>query len=437
MTWATYKQSLCNEKYLHECFLESTQEIIRQSIAKSYKPSQPNPYIPRLYDLYLGDLATLSDRMALYRKEMRELEILAVSAATERRMHLASRSFERTLAKLQLGKEISERKAELAKDVASKFDPTIPLGTGFRTDAIARQNISALEANSASQELTCLTSRWDLADQINDETWTRFNEPGNAHNYCERWQWAKRLLIEDAQEALQKALAVSVGIQTVLGMSASPLPDETSKDFVEEFTLWTRAIFREMEIEDQTAQEFGIVVPLVQPILPGGRSIIDPNTFKQEIAKAKATPDGALELAFTLPELLLPQETKTQLRSIALSFSTESDIVDDTGIDRSAQRLAYARLQAELELPEQSHRGDAAGTLPRAYVGEVFVYGSSQGPAFITSKQIRNADITGQWRIKVMPRAVYQDSLSCEPLRGIDGYQVKDIKLHLRGVRKL
>lgn len=435
MDWNTHKQSLVEAGTLNSCFLDAVQDLACEALRPTRGRQETTATFPsRLFDSLLRDVATLCDRMTLYRKEMQELEIQAVKVATDRMVQLKSRNFERRLSELQLGRQLSELRASSSEKVAFKFECDSPLSSGLVSDAQSRVSQAKLEMSVADEQLDLLKARWRLADEVSDEYWARHTTPGNAHNFVERWQWIKQLFQEDAIEAYQKSVSIRNGLRLILNMKDTPEPPgATGENFVNDLTMWIRACFRNLELYEQFTQDFEITIPLVQPIIPSGGSVLSQETFKQAIQSANGKPGSPLKLSFSLPRFF-EREQVPRLRALALSFTTRSDIVPSSGIDRSAQRLSYVRLQGTAELPPQSHRGDAEASRPKVYLGNIMVYGSPHSLSFVASKQIQNADISGEWQITLYPYATYQDSRACLPLKDIDSYDITDIRLHLKGL---
>lgn len=425
MTWEAYKQSLHSQGYLPACFVES--RISRRSTSE-FESEQQSPYLPRHADLLLRDLGQMCDRMTTYLREMNELEVLAVRSATDRRVHVESREFERKLAEIQLGAQVSELRADAATAASKAFSGADPLSGGFANDALGRATVATAEVALAASQVDLLRQRWALADTVNDEYWKRHTAHGNAHNYEERFSWAKKLLSEEITTSFEKAAAIHRGLSALYRIDHAAPPEVNNVAYVQDLVLWTRAAYRLLEIQEQYEQEVDLTVPLVQPIFSPVSQFLSLQDFRSILTNASQNKVPA-EFRIALPDLM-NLGAGARIRAIGLTFTTESDIKLESGIDRTAQRLSYARLRATIELPNQGSRGD--DTAITIYLGDVHAYSAMSSPAFVSGKRIHNCDFRGEWRIALHPLALHQGHELCNSFEDVASYVLTDLRLHLR-----
>lgn len=429
MDWSDLKRTLAADGLLPNLFIAGLPSF---GVSRTHDESWDNPYLPRHADLLLRDLAASCDRMSVYLKEWREMEIAAVKAATDRHVFLESEAPDKELIKEQLGKDLALKRAEFAEEVAKAFGTEDSVARGFGKDAQGRKAIAELEESKADRQLDNHEIKWQLAREVSDAYWARHQESGNAHNFAERASWAKRLLEEDGATALFKAEAISVGVRHLYGIDAPDLPsDASAHHFVEEMIIWTREMFRRLELEDARDQEFEFTVPLVQKILIGQKAPLEPTDLRNELASA-ANEGRLARFQFQFPTLPV-DASRVRLRAVAVSFSTESDIKEESGIDRTAQRLSYAKLFGKLSLPAQQERGDPVGPTPCVLLGGIHTYNSNI-PQYVSSRTIYNASCSGKWLLELHPLAIYQSDGLCNAFKDLASYRILDFRLHIKGI---
>lgn len=431
MNWLDHKNELCRQSLLADCFLQSVDQVVLQDLQEQEQPVVQ--YSARHFEQLLRDVGVLCDRMVTYRREMQDLEILAVRAATDRMVHLTSRSFERELAELQLGKNRSQDREKYAHEVGDLFKKLEdPLAPGFVADFEARARLANGEAVEADMQLGYLGQRWKLTDTVSDSYWERHNTPGNAHNYVYRWGWTRRLLAEDLRESYAKAKGIFAGMRLFIDSASPEPPSSNSISYLDELILWTRSCFRSLERYEDSAQEFDLTIPLVQPFGESGAVLISPEEFNERVDKAAARPGTPLVLEFDLTGHLAIS-AGMRLRSLALSFSTEPDLDRSSGTDRAAPRTSRAILQAFLEFPEQISSATYRERIPRIHLGRVVAYEGSQNYGFVGGKLVHNVVLRGKWVVSLLPFATFQGSEVCQPFVDLATYRLADLKLHIRG----
>src|ERR1700686_2179476 len=138
--WRANKEKLVESGSLHRVFIHTADEngLAGPQQARKIAKSEPLVYEPLLFESWLKDLAQLADRVLAYRREGRELEVLAVRAAMDYERGQSLIAIDRDTQKLLVQRSVKER-ARTTQDTAAKAFGTVgPTDVGFTALAQGR-----------------------------------------------------------------------------------------------------------------------------------------------------------------------------------------------------------------------------------------------------------------------------------------------------------
>lgn len=440
MEWTDLKNELIAKKRLDKLFASSADHnaLVRMrggdtsiSTARGTEETNESVYEPLLLERLFKDISELLDRVLAYRREARELEVLAVKAATDYQLFKEQSVLDQGLEEIRLRQKQKEIARQANADAATLFGESDSLCRGFGRISLGKANEMMQEAKDAQSELELLREKWLALHKYHDGYMQRYKEPRNAHNFAERAERVFTLLGEDLQEAYAKAKAASVGVEMVYGRKAAPLPAITLMTFIDDFVSWCREEIRRYELEGESEIEYDLVVPLVQPCSPVNDSLVKKERFLAALAAAQGGRTFVLE--FDLPATLFFGDRNVRLTGVGISYGNRTNILETSGTDRNATADSYARLRATLFSPEQ-RRPERTVTYRRPPIrfGNVGVFTGQPPSAFSSGSECRNINPVGTWRVVIDPLLVYKDSRPCQMTEGIEGNPMQDLKLHLR-----
>ena len=223
--WRTKKMSLVESGSLHPVFINTADENARNALRHVQGGTkEPFYYEPLLFESWLHDVAKLADRVLAYRREGRDLEILAFKAAMDYELGQRTIANDRDTQNLLVEKFVKVRARETQDAAAKAFETTGPSQAGFRALAAGRGVELSIEIDEADQRLSLIKEKWEVQNEYQKSYWEKNNEPGNALNYAERAERVYRLLGEDLAEAYAKAIAIREGITNVHGKQLPEIP---------------------------------------------------------------------------------------------------------------------------------------------------------------------------------------------------------------------
>ncbi|WP_152544809.1 hypothetical protein [Deinococcus phoenicis] len=428
-SYSVLKQELVERGRLSGVFLEAVDGLACQKLWQA-PPSLPN-YEPLLIEANLESLWHLLERCLAYRKEARELEILAVKAAADYDLYLKLSELDRQQELLKLREPQHEVAERTQRAAARTFGTDGPLPNGFHTLAQGQAEELTLDRTALTEERQTITERFREQRAYEDAYQARHSESGNAHNYAERRDWLYRLLCEDLAEAIVRAEAIHAGLEVVYDQQA-PLPTPDPVLYLDELVIWARRVTRFVEAEAQHEASFDLTVPLTQPWGPGASALVPFDDFKAALNKAQQS-NTPVELTFDLAGVLVGFE-RIRLRAVGLAFGNTVSILPGSGVDRDATADSYSRLRATIFTPAQK----AAGGGPRYHrppivLGNVAVFGVGGPLAVESGPVLQNVDPRGKWRMQLEPRIAYKDQRAIDVFTGPDKDRpLLDLKLHLR-----
>jgi hypothetical protein len=387
-------------------------------------------YEPLLLETHLQQLSGHLDRALAFRRELRELVVLAVKAASEYDLFRLQSPLNLALDLERLGREEKTIGAAAQEAAAGEFGNADALARGFAAIAggTGRQLREAVAGAGREEALLRQIAANSAAYQ--DAYWARHSEPGNAHNYGERARLVGLLYGQDWLIAQAKARAVAAGYARIHGSGAPAVPAMDGIEGLDRLVVWTREMVELLQVRTSEEVEYDLVVPLVQARTVGGERLITPADFLRALQR---TDSGRrpLRLQFTLPPGLFAGLTGARLRRVGLAYGMKKDVVEGSGIDRNTTIQAPYRYRARIATPRQAAAGNAAErSRPPVMLGDVSLYGGS--PAYSDGQEVTNLDPVGAWEIEVHPVPVVKDDADAG-LVFIGGDNAwLDVKLFLR-----
>ena len=424
---------LIEKNYLSHSFRFSTDVLLKEVLAPGSE-SDPYPgdeysYEPRLVHQHIGSVSQLLERAVAFRREARDLEILAFKVALDYRLFDSTSLLEEQLELSRLFAQARQRSAITHRKAADSFkknDDNSSIGFFEAHDGRAAE--IDLELDQLREQERLIRERYSANRKYQESYRQKHAEPGSAHNYAERQSRLLKLIVQDIRECQAKALAISEALRTIWKKDI-PFPLFESPDLIDLMIDWNRDVVRFLESVTQNETVFDLVIPLCQPWLAGEKSVMPTDAVGNAFARAGA--DNNIELRFELRKEHF-FDLDVRVRALGLSYGNEIDIVPASGADRNATRDNYARLRAIVKCPFQvaSDRG-SADVRPTALFGTVGLFGGSGGVDLVDSNAIANISPFGEWQVVIAPFATWKDHSSQHVHKGVqDSAPIRDMKMH-------
>ena len=421
--WSTLKRKLAADGVLDKFFVDP---LNRKLEARDNNFTLPDDaYFPLLIETHLRDVSGHLDRILAYRREMQELEILAVRAAADYALERDQSKDEHDLALIRLRKPQNLTEKAAQEKAAKAFgNSSADLESGFREIAAGSAVRLGQDLSDTDSETQLMVAMYNRKRDYQDQYMRRHTEPGNAHNFAERAEILLSLLLQDKFFAEAKCRALAAGFKAVYGRD--PQAKLAASPSIDELVMWVRNLFEDIGIEDEKESDFDLVVPLVQP-LDAASGLVKPADFKRAIESSVSS--GQLLLKFSLAQKDLLGRRNVRLRRLAVTYGTAMGI-NPQGIDRDAAYEAYCRYRGEITPPRKAI-GKIAYDRPPITLGTISRFG---GPVeFADGPEVVNLDPIGDWTLLVRPNPVTKEDRQTSLLFGSDGStRWADVKLHLR-----
>jgi hypothetical protein len=418
--WFEHKKQFVEKGRLHPIFLELDKI--------SFVPDPTYAFEPLLIARHAQRMGELVDRCLAIRKDILELEILAVKAETDYDLFNSTSALDQQIDTLRL--QIQSKTADQVgfENATATFSPNSTLEKGLTAIAQGRDNALGEDITSSGTIQNLTTQRWQSLHAYQDAYHARYTEPGNAHNFGERANLLLQVLTVLMQEALARATALAAGIQRVYQTQLSGVPTSVTLQSVDQFAVWAMKTIQSLSraAEQETVSE--VVIPLVQPWLPSGQSLITADAFNSAVNSG--TDGQPITLSFNLLNngLLDPQ---TRLKGIGISFGNAFNIVAGSGIDRNQTSDAFTRLTVTIATPLQLAADGSSYSRPPVLIGNVGLHGAGGG-SVVEGNAVENVSPFGSWTVKVHPLIVWKDSSKQTLANPPDSAPMSDLKLSLR-----
>jgi hypothetical protein len=414
--WLEQKARLANQGLVHALFTTLDDMSFRTTGALKFEPLLIARHSQRLGELL--------DRCLNIRKDIRELEVLEVKAATDYDLFNATSKIDEQMDVLRLQAESKSKDQEGFHKAAAAFSNMVTLEKGLSEIAQGRDAALADDLKTSDKLKSLIETRWQSLREYQDAYHARHKKSGNAHNYGERAELLLQVLTVLLDEALARAAALAMGIYRIYGVKIDDPPASVTLQTVDQLAVWGLKTIRSLShaAEEETTSE--IVIPLVQPWLPTGRPLLKAEDFNTTVSKAKN--GEPISLDFDLPNnALLPP--KARLKGIGVSFGNEFELVVGSGIDRNQTADAFARLSVKITTPLQTGEDGKTYHRPEVLIGNVGLH-STSGMSLIEG----NAIDFGTWNFVIHPFLVWKDGT--QKIISDPEYSppMKDLKVTLR-----
>lgn len=418
--WLERKATLVEKGLLHEIF--GRLDHI------SFKANTDVDFEPTLIARHGQRLGELVDRCLSIRKDVRDLEVLAVKAATDYELFLATSKIDEEMEILRLLVDSKAREKSGFENAAAAFNEATTLEKGLAEVAQGR-NAALDEDIKTSEELTQhIQQRWQYLRDYQNYYHDLHTERGNAHNYGERATLLLDVLNVLLKEALARATALATGIHLIYGVKLTDVPTSVTLQQVDGFAMWALRTIRSLAHASEQEVVSELVIPLVQPWLINQQPLVDKDVFNSAVS---GTANGQpISLTFELlPNALL--DSRARLKRIGLSFGNRFEMVAQSGIDRNQSADVFTRLAAKITTPDQMNEDGTTYRRPEVLVGNVGLHGVS-AISSIEDSTVENLRPFGKWKITIHPFMVWKDEKSYNLSDPQNSDPIRDLKIALR-----
>lgn len=418
-TWLELRQSLVNSGQLHEVFTKFLDSKWTSDPDKRYEPLVISEHFARLADLI--------DRCLSIRKEIRDLEILAVKSSAEYEIFVKTSLIDEEMEKIRLFEESRKLERQGHSTAAAAFGNETSLERGFAAISLGREKALSEEVQRSQQLFELIGRRWSEVRAFQAAYRERFMEPGNAHNYGERATNLIRILGLQVAEALARSNALQVGMQSIYSWNAPSLPEQIGLDNLDDLAIWILKIRQEWAWRNENEAIYDQVVPLVQPWLGPGASLIQQEVFDTAIA-SDSTP---VVLKFSVDKQVFFGK-EVRLKGIGVSFGNKFGLIPSSGIDSIQTADSFARLSVDIKTPSQKYPAGLDYQRPNISLGNVSLHQSGQPVAYYEGSCIENLNPFGKWELQIHPWIVWKDASEQRLSAGVLREKVRDVKVLFR-----
>jgi hypothetical protein len=184
----------------------------------SFKTTSALNFEPTLIARHSQRLGELTDRCLNIRKDIRELEVLAVKAATDYELFNNTSKIDEQMDVLRLQTDSKTKEQVGFQNAAAAFVNAVTLEKGLSEIAKGRDGALGADLMTSNELKSLIGTRWRDLRAYQDAYNARYTEPGNAHNYGERAGLLLQALTVLLDEALARASALATGIYRIYGV---------------------------------------------------------------------------------------------------------------------------------------------------------------------------------------------------------------------------
>lgn len=416
--WTDQKARLVDAGLLHPIFTKLDKI--------SFTATSTTDFDPLLLPLHAQRLSELMDRCMTIRKDIRELEVWAVKAEADYQL-------------FKITSVIDEQNETLRLQIDSKtsdqggFENAIKVFSGKATleeglSAIAKGRSDALGKDVAASNnlMQNIANRWTAVRSYQEDYHTKYQTPGNAHNFGERAGLLLNVFAVLIDEAFARAAALIQGVYIIYGYQDKEMPTSVMLKDVDTFAMWAFRIIRSLARVAEQETDTEIVYPLVQPWLPDETPLITAKAFNDAIATAPGGKPIILP-AFNFPDNGL-LASNARLKGIGVSFGADYNGVE-AGLDHNQTADSFKRIMVKITPPTQTQ--DSFARTP-ILVGNVGLLDSSQ-MATVEGNAVQNLSPFGEWTIGLHPFIIFKDQSKRDLLdnNGVSS-PIRDLKVTLR-----
>lgn len=426
-SWIKLKQKLIKSGSLSDVF--------KSLEAVAWDKIDDQEYEPLLITENVKRVSELVEECLEIRREIRELEILAVKSAVDYDLFVITSAIDEEMETLRLFREAKEKEKQGYEKAIEQF------GTGSTTDrgwgAISYGRAASLaEDIKSSQQLALrIAKRWGEVKQYHAEYAQRCKEKGNAHNFGERWTNLLKIFMKEIKEAVGRTTALRSGLKSIYDWDTDPLPSginlspSAALAALDEFALWVLDVRRGLSFRNERETLFDIVVPLVQPWLKDGNGLMKKADFDSAILGQQKPPI----LRFEITKSVFFDEEKVRLKGLGLAFGNKFQLGADSGIDKIQTGDSFTRLAVKINTPLQKSAEGRQYSRPVVIFGNVCLHHAESAMAFTEGVSVNNISPFGSWEIHLHPWLVWKDERSVN-LKDKTEYNepIRDLKLVFR-----
>ncbi|CAB3715751.1 hypothetical protein LMG24238_04500 [Paraburkholderia sediminicola] len=420
--WTQLKKLLVKKGVLDKIFITPISVSRREAAADKFEPLLISTQIDKLGDL-------IEKCMAL-RREIRELEVLAVKSIMDYELFIKTSAIDEEAEKIKLLRSAKEAEKQGEDSAATAFGTTAPLNSGFAAISEGRSVGLDHELTAGDRLAELIKARWSSVREYQASYYSRYKESGNAHNYTERVRNLKTIIEEEMSEAMDRAIALDVGLKSIYGWSPAPAPAKIDLVVLDAFVVWVLKARRGVNSRSERETSFDITVPLVQPWSNKAHGIINRDVFDQAI---KSPTDQPILLRFDIDRSIFFDQD-VRLKGFGLAFGNKCQILQTSGIDRIQTADGFARIAAIVATPEQTYSNGDKYKRPPIILGNIGPHQSGQPTAFVDGALIENICPVGSWEIRLHPWIVWKESDAKKISDGIEdeNSRIRDLKIMFR-----
>jgi len=419
-TWLELRRSLVERGQLHEVF-DSLSDVSWGRNPKQY-------YEPLLITEHIERLSDLVDRCLSLRRDIRDLEILAVKSGAEYELFIKTSELDEEIEKLRLLANSRQLESEGHKSATENFGDASTIERGYKAISMGLHNALQDEVSNATKIAALIEDRWKQVRSFQAAYRERFTESGNAHNYGERASSLMRILGLQVTEALGRTEALRIGLKSIYSWDATELPNLLNLATLDEFAVWLLRVKQELGLRNEHETVADQVVPLVQPWFEAGSSVMKREEFDAAIGQ---TTDSPVTLRFSLDRrAFFGQEVR--LKGVGLAFGNRFGLIPTSGVDSIQTADSFARLSIKIRTPLQNTTEGDEYRRPDIVLGNVSLHQNGQPAAFYEGVCIDNISPFGVWEFQLHPWIVWKDATAQKLNSGVLKEKIRDLKLMFR-----
>lgn len=419
-TWLELRQSLVERGQLHEVFASLPDVVWTRNGGLHHEPLLIAQHVDKLSDLV--------DRCLSLRKDIRDLEILAVKSGAEYELFAKTSILDEKMEKLRLLVNSRRLESDGHKFASEEFGDASTVDRGYKAISIGKHNALEDEVSNATDIEKLIETRWKDVRAFQAAYRQRFMEEGNAHNYGERASNLMRVLGLQIIEALGRSEALRIGLKSIYSWDAPELPSSLGLAGLDDFAVWFLQVRQELALRSEGETVFDQVVPLVQPWLEGGSSLMKREEFDAAIGQ---TTDSPVTLRFSLDRrVFFGQEVR--LKGVGLAFGNRFGLIPTSGVDSIQTADSFARLSIKIQTPLQKTAEGVEYRRPDIILGNVSLHQNGQPAAFYEGVCVDNSSPFGTWELQLHPWIVWKDASEQKLNSGVLKEKIRDLKLMFR-----
>lgn len=411
--WTDQKARLVDAGLLHSIF--TNLDTI------SFTATSTTDFDPLLLPLHAQRLSELMDRCMSIRKDIRELEVWAVKAEADFQLFKITSIIDEQNETLRL--QIDSKTAEQGGfDGAIKvFSVKATLEEGLSVIAGGRSKALGADLTAAGQLKQNVADRWKAVHSYQEDYHSKYQTPGNAHNFGERAGLLLNVFAILIDEAFARAAALVQGIKIVYGVNVADMPTSVMLKDVDTFAMWSFRIIRSLARVAERETDTEVVIPLVQPWFLDGAPLILDATFSKAVSAAAG--GQPVSLPFTFPDNGL-LASSARLKAIGLAFGAK--FADEGGVDHDQTADSFKRLMVKITPPDEGKAGSTSIIL-----GNVGLHDNMQ-LATVQGNAVQNLSPFGPWNVALHPFIVWKDQTKKTVADSDPSSPIQDLKLTIR-----